>query len=329
MGREPDPGGRGRSPSFCKVMFGDFSEQLLIPPAFAKNFDGVLPQEIVLRSPASRVRRVTLKKVEQQSFFEKGWSLFVKDNSLEFGDFLVFYDAGNSEFKVEIFGKNGCKKEVFLGPRRRRSNVKYIESSDETSDQSDIPTQRDPLEIQEYQPLQASIKRRERKKRSASQVVTDSPKFWGIPSSMLPPSAPMTILQRKAKALEAANAFVSEHPSFKVVMSPSHAYKLNMGVPMNFVKKYLASDLENLTLRISDRLWSVKLITYEKYGKVQLGAGWPQFAKDNRLQEGDVCVFELIERNDVVLEVHIFKCFERVGLSGKLTHDLESVEVVG
>lgn len=43
-------------------------------------------------------------------FFHKGWQEFVKDNSLEAGEFLVFRYDGNLGFDVQIFGKSGCEK---------------------------------------------------------------------------------------------------------------------------------------------------------------------------------------------------------------------------
>ena len=43
--------------------------------------------------------------------------------------------------------------------------------------------------------------------------------------------------------------------------------------------------------------------------KVQgsFSVGWSSFAKENNLQVGDTCVFELIKRDDVVLKVSIFR----------------------
>lgn len=40
----------------------------------------------------------------------------------------------------------------------------------------------------------------------------------------------------------------------------------------------------------------------------RLSAGWYQFVRDRALKVGDVCVFELIDRNDAVMKVSIFRC---------------------
>jgi len=44
-------------------------------------------------------------------FFDKGWPTFVKDNSIECGDSLVFRYDGNSHFTVQIFDRSSCEKE--------------------------------------------------------------------------------------------------------------------------------------------------------------------------------------------------------------------------
>ena len=57
-----------------------------------------------------------------------------------------------------------------------------------------------------------------------------------------------------------------------------------------------------------DRLWLVKLYVYEgKYSSYVVSAGWSAFVRENGLQVGDVCVFELSIRGNVVFKVHIFR----------------------
>ena len=40
---------------------------------------------------------------------------------------------------------------------------------------------------------------------------------------------------------------------------------------------------------------------------MNMGQGWIEFARYNDLAEGDVCVFELIKRKPVVLNVSMFR----------------------
>jgi hypothetical protein len=61
------------------------------------------------------------------------------------------------------------------------------------------------------------------------------------------------------------------------------------------------------------RRWPVKWRTNSR-GHVGLGQGWKSFACAHDLQEGDVCVFELVDLPNLVLLVHVFQV-SRIGNS--------------
>ena len=63
-----------------------------------------------------------------------------------------------------------------------------------------------------------------------------------------------------------------------------------------------------------DRLWPVKLYIYEQSvgSSCVIFVGWSAFVRENTLQVGDVCVFELILRDDCVKSPH----FQMPRLSG-------------
>ena len=59
-------------------------------------------------------------------FFWSGWHDFVKDNSLDIGDFLVFKYDGSSTFKVKIYGRNTCEKDVRLAKREEEYPIPFM-----------------------------------------------------------------------------------------------------------------------------------------------------------------------------------------------------------
>lgn len=59
-----------------------------------------------------------------------------------------------------------------------------------------------------------------------------------------------------------------------------------------------------MILQVGKRSWPVKLLRYPS--KYVLSGGWNSFARENSLRQGDVCIFELINRNQVVMKVSIF-----------------------
>ncbi|XP_075670925.1 B3 domain-containing protein REM10-like [Castanea sativa] len=134
MARKPECY-KSSGPSFFKVLIGDFSEQLCIPPAFVKNFNVRLLSKCSLRSSTGKVYVVRVEERENNDlFFWGGWHDFVKDNSLDIGDFLVFKYDGNSMFKVKIYGRNACEKDVskfgeeFINDDIKESGMKSISS---------------------------------------------------------------------------------------------------------------------------------------------------------------------------------------------------------
>ena len=63
--------------------------------------------------------------------------------------------------------------------------------------------------------------------------------------------------------------------------------------------------VEVLIIRLGRRTWLVKFRV--ESNRVKVGLGWQQFAEDNALAVGDVCVFELVEPSKKLLRVTIFK----------------------
>ena len=64
-----------------------------------------------------------------------------------------------------------------------------------------------------------------------------------------------------------------------------------------------------LILQVSEgKQWHVRCVCTSQGAK--LSKGWTEFAWDNNLEEGDVCVFELVNANMKVLKVTIFRVLE-------------------
>ncbi|KAL6227266.1 hypothetical protein ACLB2K_001225 [Fragaria x ananassa] len=99
-----------RNQSFIRVLQGDrFSFKLKIPSAFLQCFNGSVPSQCCLRT-RGKGWIVYVEKVNNKFYFQLGWNGFVQDNGLVCGERLLFDYAGNSQFHVEVFGINTCKK---------------------------------------------------------------------------------------------------------------------------------------------------------------------------------------------------------------------------
>ncbi|KAG6503952.1 hypothetical protein ZIOFF_036276 [Zingiber officinale] len=88
---------------------------------------------------------------------------------------------------------------------------------------------------------------------------------------------------------------------------PSQGYSWLQNIPTRFSREHLPQNTSNLILHDPiDRSWVVNYIPKEKGNKIS--RGWMAFAKANKLEEGDFCVFELV--GTVKLRVHIFRVIE-------------------
>ncbi|XP_012844349.1 PREDICTED: B3 domain-containing protein At1g16640-like [Erythranthe guttata] len=100
-------------PEFFKVHVSEiYSERMRIPPDFIEKFGRKKPAIVTLKTTSGISFRADMKKINECWFLEKGWPEFVKENSVEEGDFLTFSYAGKSVFNVKVFAKNGCIKSV-------------------------------------------------------------------------------------------------------------------------------------------------------------------------------------------------------------------------
>jgi len=65
-----------------------------------------------------------------------------------------------------------------------------------------------------------------------------------------------------------------------------------------------------IPLQTSDgeKQWRVRCLYNE--GRIKFSQGWYEFTQENGLGEGDICVFELLNTKDVVLQVTLFRLKE-------------------
>ncbi|KAJ0077165.1 hypothetical protein Patl1_35984 [Pistacia atlantica] len=89
----------------------------LTQPPLQKTLDAwvqhlnALPKNVVLQNRIGKVWHMKMEyAADNRVYFANGWQQFVKDNSLVYGDFLVFQYNGDNGFNVKILGKSGCEK---------------------------------------------------------------------------------------------------------------------------------------------------------------------------------------------------------------------------
>uniref|UniRef100_A0A1S3C6V0 TF-B3 domain-containing protein n=2 Tax=Cucumis melo TaxID=3656 RepID=A0A1S3C6V0_CUCME len=130
---------------------------------------------------------------------------------------------------------------------------------------------------------------------------------------MNPRKTPPALTENQLAVKKRASRFKSRrnNPSFMVTMRPSYIQTGNyLSLPRRFGERYIKESVD-VKLEVGDgrswRVWCGVRWAFTRR-RTELKGGWKRFAVDNELKEGDICVFELMEKNDAVLfKVAIFR----------------------
>ncbi|TVU36130.1 hypothetical protein EJB05_18046 [Eragrostis curvula] len=110
-------------PSFFKVMMGYFSDDMDIPPPFAKTILDLAGSNIYLEDSFGLRWRVRLCLRDGVLSFGHGWKNFVLDHAVSCGEFLVFRLIARSVFTVQMFAPSAVER-LYLCERNKRQSRK-------------------------------------------------------------------------------------------------------------------------------------------------------------------------------------------------------------
>ncbi|KAF9608833.1 hypothetical protein IFM89_011871 [Coptis chinensis] len=268
---------RSESPSFFKVMYGDYKNKLLLPRAFViKNLNEDVPSKLTLTSPSRRSWRVSVKKVDDDFFLCSEWKTFAKDHALQVGEFIVFSYNGNSDFRLKIFGKDFCMK-VPLPEKISAESVSNSKKETKGKEREQITIHPG---VKHVCPEEI---------RNLAAAVTEKMACISINTS--------TTGHEKCEVMEAAC-------SFTVIFEPSTLYR--MDVPRwAAIANGLKEKDSIVLLDPCGRSWPVKIIKRDV--RIEMGAGWSDFCISNRLNTSDTCRFTLVEGSDNFIRVDILR----------------------
>ncbi|BFG37897.1 hypothetical protein CerSpe_241710 [Prunus speciosa] len=249
---------------------------LHLPSKFARRHLVKQPaRNIILKILDGRTWLVEFKYGTSIARFQHGWLAFARDNNLKVGDVCVFVliDCNKRIFEVLFYRTNNAE-DCPLSPGHGGVATDRVEK------------RRNPI-IKVETDCTTNYENGKYKRLKTGGQVNQRP------------------LNSSSRALEAANRFTPKNPSFRATLGST---PLILHVPITFARSFVKKRKQTVTLQVRERSWSVNLIGHTKESGAKLCGGWREFVMENCLMEGDVCVFELIERNDIVLKVHIFRC---------------------
>ncbi|XP_057965093.1 B3 domain-containing protein Os01g0723500-like isoform X2 [Malania oleifera] len=322
-----------RFPSFFKIIIAGYpNDRLRIPPHFIQKYlSHEIPSGVTLKGPSGSHWHVKLQERENGIFLHDGWPQFIKDHSLGDYELLIFRYEGNMSFNVQIFDKSGWERVSVCtdrnhvessssnGKRKRGRPRKYFshlhlpKTHEHNPGQSDDPEKlkekgqiqmktgidksraKDvwPKKFKENENIQRKIKKEE--DLSAQEMELHD-------SHILRRGQPLA--EECERVWKMARSFNSRFPCFESFMKAYNTERaFILRIPTSFSKAYLPQQKTRFVLKNSKgKAWEVASNYNKKYHA--FSGGWRAFACDNNLNQGDVCVFELVDKN--VMQVHVF-----------------------
>ncbi|GLJ38253.1 hypothetical protein SUGI_0778740 [Cryptomeria japonica] len=338
-----------------------------LPPAFVPKLrnETETGSIVVLQGPTSQHWVVKLCSIGTEMEFGQGWEQFVHHNAIELGDFLVFKYISTSYFKVRIFGRSGCEKNVSVFDAEKKNcdlvkrcpdplpagvSLNSVESMDSkppvylVSDEEEKNDKREAVAENQWKKLkpsppfcpkcpkpsppfcpkcpipsppffpsyplenrgcwQPSVAGKKHQAMKAAENGTEEKSFHR--THYISCRRPVTEAERN-QALEAAQSFTLNTPFCFITMKPSHVYHTFwVSMPLKF--RYLQLPRERMEVILvgpNNKEWHVQYLGNRT--TPVLRGGWKYFSRDNNLEEGDVCVFELENNSKNKIRVHIFR----------------------
>ncbi|KAJ1266104.1 hypothetical protein BS78_08G125700 [Paspalum vaginatum] len=292
---------------FFKIMVGDFQNRMIIPKEFAANFRGQISEQVKLEAPDGKTYTVQVTKEQNELVLRSGWAEFASAYELELGELLVFRTSENSHFKVRIFDKSCCEKVLSCVPidgvpcvqERKVPHGNHTHSP--TGKRMEIGSPSGSRKTAKTRPTDSPSKKKgiqEPMRSSGFQKPTKScivlPTGFNMTSEQ---ASKVTVLEQKIQ------------PKIPFYITAMHWRCVAYGIMVfskNYAMKHLAS--ENGSIQLSEvdgsKTWAVNL-EIPSDGLYAVSTGWMDFIHENKLQEGDICVFQPSKsKNGVSLIFH-------------------------
>ncbi|CAI8596791.1 unnamed protein product [Vicia faba] len=195
-------------------------------------------------------------------------------------------NEGTSELDVVILGQNAL--EIDYDSKCDTVDILNVDDSDDESDEI-LNEWLNRKKVRQKSPLVST--------RAHKKVRGEIEKNSERTSSLNRP--------KESRAREVAEEFISNNPFFTIWIKPAYLAENRPYVPN--LQGVIENKKTNMMLQIGERSWNLNLLPcYYNIRSRRLSAGWSLFARESGLHPGDVCIFELINKKDLVFKVHVF-----------------------
>ncbi|PWA60097.1 B3 DNA binding domain-containing protein [Artemisia annua] len=292
-------------------------DQLKIPSKFSKHLEGKTCGMVSLMGPSGNTWHANLSQQNDGLYIVDGWAAFVRDHFLEKGDSLVFKYDGNLHFTVQIFDQSSCEKETafsaecnqdlsifdqHFGKKREREYASLLTNIvDCVPKKARSSLAHEATNINGQCEVADLLNGSEHSGSGLKNSITHA-----LPLSEVCPNEDEFGRMSASEAEKIAQSYSSNFPHFTKVMkgfNVSGSYTLN--VPYQFAMAHLPNCKVKLVLyNLKGESWTINSVPTTK---VQTShtfcGGWLSFVRDNKINVRDVCIFELVEKCELRVNI--------------------------
>ncbi|CAN1785178.1 B3 domain-containing transcription factor VRN1 [Linum perenne] len=308
------PGISGRLSTLTTLNKGHWQR---LSEEFVTAYGHHLSDVAVLNLPDGKVWRIGLAKEndEHRVWLKAGFRRFLQYYSIEALFLLIFEFQGGSDFHVLIFNLTGCE---IVYPICQPAKSELQHSMEDSDSDSDFDFDDPPVRKRSFKNTNRKGKRANggtsgdsfaataenedlRRRLNASRIITNQ-KFS---------SAFRNMSAASKSAIRRAIESNPKNPSFLISVKRCYILSGNMDFPVKFTRRYTLKDSQMITVRVfneEERMVEERVLSidYKNDGRVMKVSGGFSFWADNDLVEGDVCLFELIDRKAKIFALRMF-----------------------
>ncbi|CAO1939097.1 unnamed protein product [Urochloa humidicola] len=258
-----------RKRQFISALPTDMMEKMRIPAKFVEQY---LPKEhlknqyAIVLGPFGKVYSIKVEMVQSDVFLSGGWSQFLTFHDITEANALLLRYEGNMIFTVKVFGPNGFLRQS----KHKEVRVPQVSTLPDIEEHQEAPSA----------PIQKCSK-------------NDLP----IGSGERKPQGSICSLKKASSRLRCVYE-IGPPAWIRKEMSTKNIKKF-IPLPATFCNAIGFREACTITFKTSlssTSSWQVRVLPYKGKGSShQLGSGWRRFCQENKIKEGDVCTFNVID----------------------------------
>nr|GMC67435.1 B3 domain-containing protein REM9-like [Ipomoea batatas] len=321
-------------PSFLKTYLGEahYQERIKIPGDFVKAHKKNLSERSwALKTEGESPWYIRIIRRGRKYFFRRAdWVEFSKHHDLHYGDHMMFFLVGNSEFEVLFYSQTTCCE---IPPPQPDEHTATVSSEETEASRNAKKQKRKPIIGAEYEArkkakgssgiiqFHSRVKRFDpgHKDKTVKVEIISSTESERDEEEEESPDSDSESEKEAAEGVRKARGNIfstlnlnDKQPSFETIVQKSHEFF--MTVPMVFARHTGILHEKMIKLRYGNAM-PEKMVIASSGDRVRLIYGWKSFREANKIENGDRCSFTLLNPHTKETMVLLVKKLPKRGMN--------------